>query len=144
MLIRKILIMLLFFINLCEIYTPAKVPRRQSANMTSTVNQTVTCLLCKESTGTKLKLWENSVEAMEHYKVCLYNQGLLQMLVDAGRENLDENNQVLDPYGKKFLYKCGCKTEIKMRGRPSPSHMSYKVCCFKWIRVHGYIGFLAW
>jgi len=106
-----------------------------SNEYTSVVSMPAPCMLCTDKSGTKLRLGQNNSEVTEHYKLCLYNLGLLQPLVDAGECNLSEHGQVIDPIGKRFQYKCSVRNCEK--SKRTAKMMSYKEFVFHCFQFHG-------
>jgi len=114
---------------------PVSSPLQDNGVFKSFVSQPAPCLLCTDKLGAKLRLGENNCELTEHYKLCLYNQGVLQTLVEAGEENKTEEGDILDGYGKRFLYKC-MVTDCDKAKRTAKS-VSYREHAFHCYQSHG-------
>jgi len=101
----------------------------------SVVSVPMPCMLCNDKSGAKLRLGQNNIEVTEHYKLCLYNLGILQEIVEPGPENTTEDGQVLDTFGKRFQYKCLVRDCEK--SKRTAKSMSYKEFVFHCYQFHG-------
>ena len=93
--------------------SPSNAPRPR-------INKIHTCVICKESIneGKKLNLVENLQAVMIHYAGCYYDLHKFKGIIDPGQDNLDEDGNPLEAFGRRFRYKCpygSCETPAGKR-----------------------------
>ena len=104
----------------------------QEGGFTSIVSTPSPCLLCTDKQGKELRLSRTNSEVTEHYKICLYNAGLLFTLVPPGPPNTAPDGSALDVFGAKFQYRCPvAECDRSTRKAKATSYKEYVFHCFQ-------------
>jgi len=109
-------------------------PSRPPASSLVSVFRPAPCLLCTDKAGRELRLGtKGTAEVSEHYKLCLWEQGMLQAAVPAGPANTGLDGEVLDSKGERFKYLCLSNECDKRLRKP----VSYREYTFHAFQFHG-------
>ena len=107
-------------------------PLQEASGFTSIVSTPSPCLLCTDKQGKELRLSRTNSEVTEHYKICLYNAGLLFSLVPPGPPNTAPDGSAMDVFGARFQYRCPvADCDRSTRKAKATSYKEYVFHCFQ-------------